>query len=149
MRSDYFSLKTERYFTIKEFERSSVADKYNIDNTIPKELVPHIEELIDFLNPIREAWGKPIVVTSGYRCKELNKKVGGVDSSAHTIGYGVDLVSGDFRVFSNFIKSYFQSHPEIKFDQVIIEKSGKSQWIHIGLYNKENKQRGMVFGITK
>lgn len=137
------------YFNLKEFERSSVADKYNIDNTIPKELVPHIEELIDFLNPIREAWGKPIIVTSGYRCNELNKKVGGVSNSAHTIGYGVDLVSGDFRVFSNFIKSYFQSHPEIKFDQVIIEKSGKSQWIHIGLYNKDNKQRGMVFGVTK
>ena len=137
------------YFTLKEFERSSVADKYNIDNTIPKELVPHIEELIDFLNPIREVWGKPIVVTSGYRCKELNKKVGGVDSSAHTIGYGVDLQSGDFRVFSNFIKSYFQAHPEIKFDQVIIEKSGKSQWIHIGLYNKDNKQRGQLFNISK
>lgn len=137
------------YFNLKEFERSSVADKYNIDNTIPKELVPHIEELIDFLNPIREVWGKPIIVTSGYRCNELNKKVGGVSNSAHTIGYGVDLVSGDFRVFSNFIKSYFQSHPEIKFDQVIIEKSGKSQWIHIGLYNKDNKQRGMVFGVTK
>ena len=141
MRSDYFNLK--------EFERSSVADKYNIDNTIPKELIPHIEELIDFLNPIREAWGKPIVVTSGYRCNELNKKVGGVDSSAHTIGYGVDLVSGDFRVFSNFIKSYFMSHPEIKFDQVIIERSGKSQWIHIGLYNKDNKQRGQLFNISK
>ena len=138
-----------KYFTLKEFERSSVADKYNIDNTIPKELIPHIEELIDFLNPIREAWGKPIIVTSGYRCNELNKKVGGVSNSAHTIGYGVDLVSGDFSVFSNFIKSYFQSHPEVKFDQVIIERSGKSQWIHIGLYNKDNKQRGMVFGVTK
>ena len=77
------------------------------------------------------------------------KKVGGVDSSAHTIGYGVDLVSGDFKVFSNFIKSYFQSHPEIKFDQVIIEKSGKSHWIHIGLYNKEHKQRGQLFNISK
>lgn len=137
------------YFNLKEFERSSVADKYNIDNTIPKELIPHIEELIDFLNPIREAWGKPIIVTSGYRCNELNKKVGGVSNSAHTIGYGVDLVSGNFSVFSNFIKSYFMSHPEVKFDQVIIEKSGKSQWIHIGLYNKDNKQRGMVFGVTK
>ena len=138
-----------KYFTLKEFERSSVADKYNIDNTIPKELVPHIEELIEFLNPIREVWGKPITVTSGYRCKELNKKVGGVDSSAHTIGYGVDLVSGDFRVFSNFIKSYFMSHPEVKFDQVIIEKSGNSQWIHIGLYNKDNKQGGQLFNISK
>ena len=138
-----------KFFTLKEFERSSVADKYNIDNTIPKELVPHIEELIDFFFFIREAWGKPIVVTSGYRCKELSMKVGGVDSSAHTIGYGVDLVSGDFRVFSNFIKSYFMSHPEIKFDQVIIEKSGKSQWIHIGLYNKEHNQRGQLFNISK
>ena len=138
-----------KYFTLKEFERSSVADKYNIDNTIPKELIPHIEELIDFLNPIREVWGKPIIVTSGYRCNELNKKVGGVSNSAHTIGYGVDLVSGDFSMFSNFIKSYFQSHPEVKFDQVIIERSGKSQWIHIGLYNRDNKQRGMVFGVTK
>ena len=137
------------YFNLKEFERSSVADKYNIDNTIPEELIPHIEELIDFLNPIREVWGKPIVVTSGYRCKELHKKVGGVDSSAHTIGYGVDLHSDDFRVFSHLIKSYFMSHPEVKFDQVIIEKSGKSQWVHIGLYNKEHKQTGQLFNISK
>ena len=105
--------------------------------------------VLNLLQVIRDSWNAPIIISSGYRCKELNKKVGGVDSSAHTIGYGVDLVSGNFDVFSNFIKSYFQSHPEIKFDQVIIEKSGKSQWIHIGLYNKDHKQRGQLFKVTK
>ena len=137
-----------RNFTDTEFTRSNTAIKNNINNKLPDEYTDNMMRVLNLLQVIRDSWNAPIIISSGYRCKELNKKVGGVDSSAHTIGYGVDLVSGDFRVFSNFIKSYFQSHPEIKFDQVIIEKSGKSQWIHIGLYNKEHKQRGMVFGIN-
>ena len=64
-----------RYFTFTEFERSETATKYAIDNSIPDKLKYNVAALVDkVLDPLREAWGKPITVTSGYRCSELNAK---------------------------------------------------------------------------
>ena len=61
-----------RYFTFTEFERSETATKYAIDNSIPDKLKYNVAALVDkVLDPLREAWGKPITVTSGYRCSEL------------------------------------------------------------------------------
>ena len=50
-------------------------------------------ELVDtILDPLREAWGSDIIVSSGYRCAELNKAVGGSNTSAHSCAYAADLV---------------------------------------------------------
>ena len=55
-----------RYFTFTEFERSETATKYAIDNSIPDKLKYNVAALVDkVLDPLREAWGKPITVTSG------------------------------------------------------------------------------------
>ena len=56
-----------RYFTIAELIKSETADKKAIDNRLPKELLPNAQALVDnVLDPLREAYGKPITVTSGY-----------------------------------------------------------------------------------
>lgn len=81
-----------KYFTIAEMIKSDTADRKGIDNRIPKELLPNVQNLIDkVLDPLREWYGKPIYVNSGYRCPELNKAVGGVDNSFHLGGYAADL----------------------------------------------------------
>jgi hypothetical protein len=67
-----------------------------IDNTIPAECVAKIEHLVHcVLDPIREHWGLPIRVTSGYRCPELNDEVGGVEDSYHMEGCAVDISATD------------------------------------------------------
>jgi len=67
-----------KYFTINELCKSSVASKKKIDNTPSEEVKVNLERLInEVLDPIREEFGKPITVTSGYRCSKLNKEVGG------------------------------------------------------------------------
>ena len=141
-------MATKSYFTIEELCASDTAKKYGIDNTPNSIVISHLQQLINFLNPLREAWGSAIKVTSGYRCKRLNDMVGGSKTSSHMIGYGVDLVpaNGKMDVFKKFVVDYMKTRI---FDQCIIEKSGKTEWIHIGLYNAKGQQRKMIFNITK
>lgn len=136
------------YFTIKELCYSDTAEQKGIDNSPSKEIEEHLKELISFLNPIREKWESGIRVNSGYRCPELNKAVGGVDTSAHMLGYAADLypVNGKFDDFKTFIVNYLQDK---EFDQCILETSGNSEWIHLGLYNNKHQQRRQIFKLTK
>ena len=141
-------MTTKSYFTIAELCASETAKKYNIDNTPNPIIISHLQQLINFLNPLREAWGSAIKVTSGYRCDKLNNMVGGSKTSSHMIGYGVDLVPANGRIkdFKKFIIFYMKDK---MFDQCIDEKSGKTEWVHIGLYNLKGQQRKMIFNITK
>ena len=141
-------MTTKYYFTIEELCASETATKYNINNTPDPIITSHLQQLINFLNPLREAWGSAIKVSSGYRCDKLNRFVGGSKTSSHLIGYGVDLVpaNGKMSDFKRFIIDYMKIR---MFDQCIIEKSGKTEWIHIGLYNAKGQQRRMIFNIIK
>ena len=141
-------MTTKSYFTIAELCASDTAKKYNIDNTPDSIITSHLQQLINFLNPLREAWGSAIKVSSGYRCDKLNRFVGGSKTSSHLIGYGVDLIpaNGKMDDFKKFIIDYMKMR---MFDQCIIEKSGKAEWIHIGLYNNKGQQRRMIFNIIK
>ena len=71
-----------KYFSITELTASATAQREGIDNSptesVHQLLLVLVEKLLD---PIREAWGEPIVVSSGYRCKELNTLVGGAKNS--------------------------------------------------------------------
>ena len=141
-------MTTKSYFTIDELCASDTAKKYGIDNTPNPTIITRLQRLINFINPIREAWGSAIIVTSGYRCEKLNCLVGGSKTSSHTIGYGVDLIplNGKMSEFKKFIVDYMKNK---MFDQCIIEKSGKTEWVHIGLYNLKGQQRRMIFNIIK
>ena len=81
-----------KYFTIPELTHSDTAVSLGLDNTPTAAAVPLMIELIDrVLDPLRESWGGPICVSSGYRCPELNRAVGGVEGSYHTRGMAADI----------------------------------------------------------
>ena len=139
--------KSKIYFTIQELTASATAKKLGIDNTPTEEIKKHLQELIDFLNPIREKWGSGIRVSSGFRCKKLNDAVKGSPTSVHQIGYAADIVNvkGKYEDFEKFIVDYLKDK---KFDQCIRERSKTSKWIHIGLYNNAHQQRKQIFNIN-
>ena len=71
-----------KYFTIKEMCSSSTAQAKGIDNTPTAETISNLTELINnVLDPLREMYGKPIRVSSGYRSEQLNRNVNGSKSS--------------------------------------------------------------------
>ena len=84
-------------FSYREFERSEVADAKHICNVITSfEVRDSILALTEnVLQPLRDAWGKPLKVNSGYRCKALNVAVGGVPTSQHVKGEAADIAAGD------------------------------------------------------
>lgn len=134
-----------QYFELNEFIASTEAKERNIDNTPTFETVEHLSEFVGkFLEPLRVAYGKPITITSGYRCEKLNKAVGGVSTSAHLRGYAADITSeeGASELF-NFITEWVKSYG-VKFDQIFLEKKGATKWVHIGYRNNSGWQRGMV-----
>lgn len=137
-----------KYFTLRELIRSSTAEKKKIDNTPSFEVVEHLRDLTEkVLEPMRVAYGKAITVSSGYRCEELNKAVGGKNSSAHLRGDAADLQAADMAGFKRFVRSWLISQ-RIHFDQCIIEKSGRTEWIHISMYSSTGSQRGQVFNLN-
>lgn len=71
-------------FNQSELEKSTKASKNGINNAIPQHLIQNAKDLLSTLQVIRDALGKPIKITSGYRCEKLNKLVGGVPNSSHT-----------------------------------------------------------------
>lgn len=142
-----------KYFTLKEFLQSDTAKKKGIDNTPTFEIVEHLRDLTErILDPLREAWGSPIRVTSGYRCTKLNNAVGGVSTSAHKLGWAADLTDpkGNTERLIEFARQWVILNG-IRFDQLIREttKDGRTVWLHIGLYSPTGSQRGQILNIVK
>lgn len=119
-------------------ERSDTAVRHAIDNTAPESARKNIAALVDkVLDPLREAWGKPISVTSGYRCPELNRIVGGSKTSHHMRGMAADITTGN-RVEN---RRLFQLIMDLKlpFTQLIDEKN--FQWVHVSLDPEDVKRQ--------
>ena len=131
-----------KFFSVRELTASSTARKYGIDNTPQDaEIIEHIEELIEFMDGVRAAWGGPLIVTSGYRCPQLNEKVGGAKTSAHLTGYALDIVPSNNKKdkFCLFFKEYLKDKD---FDELLLEKGSNGRiWIHFALKSIQGKQR--------
>lgn len=86
-----------KYFSYNEFVASATARKRGIDNSLPNLTVKtNIGCLVfNILDPLRELVGMPIYVTSGYRCKELNKLLKGSKDSQHMKGEAADITTND------------------------------------------------------
>ena len=144
------NLKLSANFTLGEFIASETAKKKGISNTPTLADIAHMKELCqNLLQPIRDAWGKPIKVTSGFRCYRLNRAVGGSPTSVHPKGWAVDIkpASGSYKEFEEFVVNFLKNS-DLKWDQVIRETSGNSKWLHVGYKNGAGKQRMMLFDIT-
>ena len=140
-----------KFFTRAEIIKSMTAYKNKIDNTPKDETIyNNIDSLIDFLDKVRYAWGNAIIVTSGYRCPELNEIVGGVKTSGHQYGYAVDLIPANNKKieFFEFFKNYLEEN-KLDFDELILESNGNSIWIHFSLFSYQGKQRKKIKTIKK
>lgn len=134
-----------KYFTVAEFVRSETADRRGIDNKLPKELLPNVQALItNVLDPLREAWGKPITVTSGYRCKALNKVVGGSATSQHMVGQAADVTAGSRK--ENKRLFYLIQELGLDFDQEIWEKGNSEgpDWVHVSYREGNNRKQVLL-----
>lgn len=129
-----------KYFTIQELTISNTAQRKCIDNTPDQKAAAALTALVaNVLDPLREAWGRPIVVNSGYRCPKLNRAVGGVARSQHTKGEAADIRTLSNRRWEN--EQLFKLIVQLKlpFDQ-LIDEHGYS-WIHVSYSEGKNRRQ--------
>lgn len=123
------------YFTNNELTDSETAKRLRIKNEPTKEQWINLFAIRDnVLNPLREKFGKPIRITSGFRSTELNKAVGGKPTSQHTKGEAVDITA----INKADNKELFELCKTLEFDQLIDES--KLTWIHISYKVPNRKQ---------
>ena len=128
-----------KYFTLDELIHSDTADRLCIDNTPDDDAIDNLDRLVTrVLDKLRDGWGRPIIVTSGYRCKELNAAVGGARNSQHLRGRAADIISDDFEEFRRFVRRWCKDN---EFDQCIFEHSGGREWIHISYVEGRNRRQ--------
>lgn len=130
-----------KYFTIEELTRSTVATARGIPN-VPGENEREALEVLTLalLDPLRELWGKPIYVNSGYRSPALNKAVGGVANSQHIKGQAADITTGN--TASNRKLFALIRDGGFDFDQLIDEADGT--WIHVSYVSPTENRRQVL-----
>ena len=135
-----------KYFTLEEMYRSEIAVRMGIEN-IPSDAEKvsvewNLQYLVGtVLDPLRKFMNAPILVTSGYRCRELNAKVGGVQNSQHMKGEAADItIAGakctDLLRMAGFIECYCD------YDQLIVYRPQK--FIHVSTKMVGNRHEFII-----
>lgn len=136
-------MNLSKNFTLQELIKSQTATRKNIEEqfTPSQTVVENLKKLCEhILQPLRDHIGKPIRVTSGYRCKRLNKAIGGSVTSQHCEGKAVDIeVDG----FTNEELFNFVINLNLPFDQTINEFAPDG-WIHISYDDKKNRREKLL-----
>lgn len=135
-------IQLTEHFKLSEFTRSATASKYHIDNTPNEEQIANLKALcVNVLEPLRQWYGEPIVIGSGYRCPAVNNhpEVRGATKSQHMTGEAADLHLPTIAIGRQWLEYILD---QLAYDQVIWEhdKSGH-YWIHISFKrNGKNRQ---------
>lgn len=132
-------MQLSEHFKLSEFLRSATAEKLGIPNIPLKRDIPAMQNLCErSLEPLRQALGLPILISSGYRCPLLNAAVKGVQNSQHIRGEAADItIPRQHRPFAHstdeqavrLLYKYAKEYSD--YDQLILEHYGSSWWLHI------------------
>lgn len=135
-----------RYFTFEELIRSEIAAKNGFSNEPchwrESDVYSRLWDLVvNLLDPIRKRFATPVIITSGYRCKRLNKLVNGVEDSQHREGKAADFYFAGFTP-KEMIQAFFEIAESYDFDQLIYYK--KRNFIHISYNGDDNRHEAFI-----
>lgn len=133
------------HFTLDELVASQTAARQGINNTPPREVVRNLRRLAATLEKVRSLLGgAPVLVSSGYRCAELNAAVGGSNTSAHMAGLAADFAVPAYGSVLEVARKIAVSN--ISYDQLIHEFGA---WVHIGIAPGRKTPRQQKLSIFK
>ncbi len=120
------------HFTLAELTASSTARRLGLSNELPPALFGNLQALADMLERVRaQLGGRPLIVTSAYRSREVNRAVGGMATSDHTLGHAADVVCPGFGTPHQVAKALVPHLQRLGIGQIILEGVGGKQWLHL------------------
>jgi zinc D-Ala-D-Ala carboxypeptidase len=138
-------MQLTKNFSLREITESKKARELGIDNTIPPLLMGNAKALAERLQIIRDVLRVPVYISSGYRCEALNKAVGGAYTSQHLLCLAADIYADGYTASQLFGAIQKMN---ISYDQLIIERVGLKEWVHISVQPYErNEKLGYTNGV--
>ena len=129
------------HFTLGELTKSKYPEVYNIPS---HEAIVNLANICRWLEVLREKVAQPIIINSGYRSPQLNRKVGGVAGSNHLTGCAVDIrVLGAEQLirYANILLDYADESGQ-DFDELLIEKNRYGAiWLHFAVRPFSNRRK--------
>lgn len=144
------SNKLSKNFKLSEITKSQTASRKKIDNSPSPEHLENIKALVkEFLQPLRDQLGLPIIISSGYRSFALNRAIGGATDSQHSKGEAVDIecIGMSNVELANYIKD------NCDFDQLILEfynpdEGENSGWVHVSFKSDGSNRKEVLSALT-
>lgn len=135
-----------RNISLEELTTSQTATRLKINNTPTPEIIENLKVVAAQVQKVRDHFGKPLIISSGYRSEKLNSAIGGARNSQHTKGEAIDIQSTtgytNADIF-NYIKN------NLDFDQLIWEYGTRKEpkWVHISYKKSGNRKQILYVGI--
>ena len=145
----YKNMKLSKNLTLDEATKSATAIKNGISNKPSGEHLSNLMAIAqNVFQPVRDHFGKPIAITSGYRSQALNDLIGGASGSQHSKGEALDLDADVFGGLENY-QLFHYIKDNLAFDQLIWEfgTDENPDWVHVSY--KANNNRGEVLICVK
>ena len=139
-------MKLSGHFSLAELTKSQTATRKGIDNKPTLEHIENLTELcVQILEPTRRNFGKPMVITSGYRSEKLCEAIGSKSTSQHAKGEAADFEM--FGVDNKELAKYIKNN--LVFDQLILEfynpDDPSSGWVHCSYSKEENRKQSLLY----
>jgi len=135
--------KLSPHFTFSELVVTDYKDLQEKNKDKALEYRPKLQKLAEFAESVREILGVPMIITSGYRCEELNKRVGGSALSQHIRAEAIDFIPLKMSAYEAFAKIILSN---IEYGQLIIYTRGISHFLHISIGSKRQKMFSVKVG---
>jgi len=142
-------MQLSKNLALSEVTRSETAKRRGISNMPTPEHIENFKKLAEnVFQPIRDHFGVPIRISSGYRSKELNTAIGGSLSSQHCQGEAIDIDMDGTTVTNKQIFDFVKAN--VNFDQMIWEfgTDANPDWVHVS-YNSDGAQRKQILKAVK
>ena len=134
-------MKLSENLELAEVLRSESAKRNGIANVPTKEHIENLKALaVNIFQPIRNHFKVPIRISSGYRSKELNKRIGGSQTSQHSKGQAIDIDQDGTSITNKQVFDFILNN--LDFDQLIWEfgTNDNPDWVHVSYSDKNRKQ---------
>jgi hypothetical protein len=131
------------HLTLAELIRSDSAKRNGITNMPPPEHIANLKLLAEYIfEPIRVNFRCPILISSGYRSKELNAIIGGANTSQHSLGQAIDIDMDDTTYGVSNAEVFQFIKDKLPFDQLIWEFGNilNPAWVHVSYSDRHRRQ---------
>lgn len=138
-------MRLSENFTLSELTKSQTAERFGLSNEPTPEVIDNLKELVvNVLQPIRQHYNKPVVVSSGYRSVEVNSAIRGAKNSDHVKGMAADI---EIHGVSNYeVAKWIESN--LQFRQLILEfytlGVPNSGWVHVSYDRNDLKKQSLT-----